>query len=362
MRYIDEAALSDITVGSTILGSGGGGDPYVGMLLAREVIRKHGPATLVDLDELPDDAVVAFVAGVGAPGVLVEKLPREQDSVLALRELECHLGVTITHAAPAEAGGLNAVVPFAVASAKVPVVDADGMGRAFPALEMVTPTLHGALAAPMALVDEHGNVVILKSPTNEWAERIVRAITVASGCHMVCAAYVMTGVQAKAWLVRGALSLAEKLGKELRAARASHTSPVDAIVKTQHGVLLFEGKITAVERRTDGGWTVGEAQIEGSGSFASREMVLHFQNENLAAIRDGEVVATTPDLIMALGAESGEPIPAEEIRYGYRVAVVGMPSNERWRTEAGLALAGPHRFGYDLDFKPVEGEKAACAR
>lgn len=363
MRYIDESTLADITVGSTILGAGGGGDPYIGMLLAREVIRKHGPLTLIDLDELPDDAVVAFVGGVGAPGVLVEKLPREQDAVLALRTLERHLGVAITHVAPAEAGGMNAIVPLAAASAGLPVVDADGMGRAFPAMEMVTPTLHGAQSTPMAMVDEHGNAVLLTCPTNSWSERIGRAVTVASGCHMIAAAYPMTGRQAKDWLVKGALSMAERLGKRLREARTAHTSPVDAVVDAQGGVVLFEGKVTGVDRRTERGWTMGEAQIEGNGDFDRQTMTLHFQNENLAAIRNGAVVATVPDLIMAMGAESGEPIPAEEIRYGYRVVVIGMPCDPQWRTAAGLELAGPRRFGYEIDFRPVEGQAVSlCAR
>jgi DUF917 family protein len=130
----------------------------------------------------------------------------------------------------------------------------------------------------------------------------------------------------------------------------------------QGGVVLFEGKVTGVERRTERGWTMGEAQIEGSGSFDRQTMTLHFQNEHLAAIRDGVVVATVPDLITALGAESGEPITAEEIRYGYRVVVIGMPCDPQWRTAAGLELAGPRRFGYDLDFRPVEEQAVgSCA-
>ena len=52
---------------------------------------------------------------------------------------------------------------------------------------------------------------------------------------------------------------------------------------------------------------------------------------------------------MTLEAESGEPIPAEELRYGFRVCVIGLACDERWHTEAGLALTGPRRFGYDLD-------------
>jgi len=70
--------------------------------------------------------------------------------------------------------------------------------------------------------------------------------------------------------------------------------------------------------------------------------------------RDGIFIATVPDLIMALELDTGEPVPVEEIRYGYRVAVVGLPCDSRWRTEAGLAIAGPRRFGYEMDYRPVE--------
>ena len=94
--------------------------------------------------------------------------------------------------------------------------------------------------------------------------------------------------------------------------------------------------------------------IAGTGANEGSTLVLHFQNEHLVAFVDGVAVATVPDLIMILEAETGEPIPAEDVRYGYRVAVVGMPCDPRWRTEAGVALAGPRAFGYDVDFVPVE--------
>jgi DUF917 family protein len=360
MREIDERALEDLVIGSTVLGAGGGGDPYVGKLLAREAIRRHGPVTLVDLDEVPDDAEVVFLAGMGAPGVLVEKLPRSDDVIEALRALEGYTGRRFTHLAPAEAGGLNAITPMpAAAVLGLPVVDADGMGRAFPALELVTPTLYGGSCTPLAMVDEHGNRLVLEAPTNAWAEKIARSVTVASGCVTMMAIYPMTGAQAKQWLVRGALGLAERIGRLLRETRAAHGDPVDALVRDQGGVLLMEGKVSAVERRNERGWTIGEAAIEGSGEFRDATMTLQFQNEHLVAVRDGAVVATVPDLIMALAADSGEPIPAEEIRYGYRVAVVGLPCDAHWRTEAGLEIAGPRRFGYDVDYRPVEQPVAA---
>ena len=72
------------------------------------------------------------------------------------------------------------------------------------------------------------------------------------------------------------------------------------------------------------------------------------------AIRDGEVLASVRDLIAILDSERGSPITTEELRYGFRVAVIAMPSDEKWRTPAGVELGGPRYFRYDLDFVPGE--------
>ena len=355
VQLIDESALDEITVGSTVLGSGGGGDPYVGQLLARDAIRRFGPVPLVDLDEVPDDAKLVFIAGIGAPGVLIEKLPRATEYEKVLQQLERFTGETYGYVCPAEAGGLNAVTPFATAAARgLPVVDADGMGRAFPYLELVTPTLYGGEATPMVMVDEHGNTMFLECRENAWSEAYARAAVLASGANAAMALYPMTGAEAKERLVRGALGLAQELGQAIQAARAQHTSPVDAVLQNRKGVRLFTGKVEEVERRNERGWTIGTATLSGIDRNQGSAMTIHFQNENLAAERDGTVVATSPDLIMAMEMDTGTPIPAEEIRYGYRVAVVGLPADSHWRTPAGIEIAGPRRFGYEIDYHPVE--------
>lgn len=360
MRLIDEQALADITFGSTILGSGGGGDPYVGMLLVRDAIRRRGAIQMVDVDEVPDDANVVFIAGIGAPGVIIEKLPRAVEYERVLRDLERFTGMRFDYVCPSEAGGFNAVTPFATASAVgVPVIDADGMGRAFPSLELVTPTLYGASATPMVMIDEHDNTMFLESESNAWAEDYARAAVVASGANGVMAVYPMTGAQAKEWLVRGTVTAAEELGRAVREARAAHTSPVEAVLSAHGGVLLFTGKIDAVKRENTRGWTIGEAELVGLDGDEGSRFTLMFQNENLAAMRDGHFVATTPDLIMTLDLDSGEPIPTERIRYGYRVAIIGLPADARWRTERGLRVAGPRRFGYEVDYRPVENARSS---
>jgi DUF917 family protein len=233
------------------------------------------------------------------------------------------------------------------------LLDADGMGRAFPEVQMVTATLHGISATPMAIGDEKGNSAILNTIDNWWTERIARTMTIQMGGVAMIALYAMSGAQARAALVPGTVSLAMRLGQAIRTARRQKEDPIAAVLHITGGQRLFRGKIVDVIRRTERGFARGEATFQGLDGDEGHQLVIQFQNENLIAIRDGEVVASVPDLITVLDAETGEPITTETLRYGFRVVVVGMPCAPAWRTDAGLALVGPRVFGYDVDYAPL---------
>lgn len=355
LRQVDERQMDDLAIGAAVLGAGGGGNPYLGALLAKRVIRQRGPVALVSVDEVPDDALVVPTAGMGAPTVGVEKLPRGDEHVRALRALERVLGRPATHTVSIEAGGSNSTVPFrAAAKLGIPVVDADGMGRAFPEIQMVTATLYGVSATPMALADEKGNTAVIDTIDNHWAERLARSLTIDMGCVAKIALYPLSGRQLKQAMIPGTISLATELGRRIRQTRAAHGDPITAILDRLGGYRLFDGKISDVERRTETGFARGQARITGSGEDAGSSLAVRFQNEHLVAVRDGEVVASVPDLIIVLDGETGAPITTEELRYGFRVTVVAAPCDSRWRTAQGLALVGPRAFGYDLDYMPVE--------
>jgi len=61
-----------------------------------------------------------------------------------------------------------------------------------------------------------------------------------------------------------------------------------------------------------------------------------------------------PDLITILDLETAEPITTERLRYGYRVVVIGIPCDPKWRTPRGLEVVGPRYFGYNIEYKPIE--------
>jgi DUF917 family protein len=256
---------------------------------------------------------------------------------------------------PIEAGGVNSMLPFVVAArGRVPIVDADGMGRAFPELQMVTPTLDGISATPLALADDKGNAVLLETIDNHWTERFARSVTVDMGCSAMLAQYPMTGRQIAASTIHGSLTLARRIGAIIRSTRQAHSDVVAEVAAVTGGFVVFTGKVVDVGRRTERGFARGSATVEGLDRHAERRLQLDFQNEHLLARVDGEVVVSVPDLITVLDLETGEPVTTEGLRYGFRVAVLAIPSPAQWRTEAGLRLVGPRYFGYDVDYIPVE--------
>lgn len=345
-------AIEGLARGAAVLGTGGGGDPYIGALLARRAVETHGPVTVVGLDELPDDALVLTVAMMGAPTVMVEKLPSLDEVIAPVRALGASLGRPVTHVACAEIGGVNSTIPVAAAAALgLPLLDADGMGRAFPELQMVLPTLYDVTASPLAFSDEKGNVGVLNTVDNHWTERIARVACVEMGCSIMISGFPMDGSTARAALVDGSLSHCVAIGAGLAEARAEKSDPVTRVVEILGGREFFAGKVVDVERATTTGFARGRARIDG----ADGSLTLSFQNEHLMAEAGGEVLVTTPDLIIVLDHESGEPITTEGLRYGQRVRVVAAPSDPRWHGPEALAMVGPGYFGYDTASRRFDG-------
>lgn len=361
LKQIDIGDMKNIALGGAFLGTGGGGDPYIGRLMAEQAIAQNGPVKVLDVESLADDALIVPVAMMGAPTVMLEKLPRGDEAAAALEALQNYLGKRADAVFCIEAGGLNSTIPIAVsAAAKLPIIDGDGMGRAFPELQMVSMTMHGIAACPMVMADEKGNSIVLNSVDNLSTEKFARVITVEMGGAGLIALYPMTGLEAKKSILRGSLSLINSIGEIIHSEQGQNRNPADRLAKDLDGVRLFEGRVLDVDRRTEGGFARGSCKIAGLGPDDGNEITLEFQNEFLIAkTGDGAPRALTPDLICLLDLETGQPITTEQIRYGFRVIVFGLPCNPQWRSEHGLELVGPKYFGYDLDYQPIETLNAA---
>src|SRR5438094_833148 len=249
-RLLDPDSLCALSRGSAILGAGGGGDAHVTLLQALQATEDFGPVPLVDLDELPDDALIMPCAGIGATTVILEKFENGDEGARLREHLQFVTGRPVAALMAIEIGGGNALLPITwAARIGLPVVDADGIGRAFPEIPQVVMHLAGIPASPAVLTDERGNMAVFRTISGDWLE---------------------------------------------------------------------------------------------------------LQNENLVALERGRVLASVPDLITVLDSETADAIATEVLRYGQRVTVIAFACDPVWRTERGIAVAGPRAFGYDFDYLPVE--------
>lgn len=354
--------VDDLARGAAILGTGGGGDPYLGALMLRQAILDHGPVELIDVEELADDAFVTPFGMMGAPTVIIEKIPNGAEMVEAMRALERYRGEPVRAILCAEIGGVNALLPLVLAARSgLPAVDGDGMGRAFPQLQMTTYNIAGVPAGPMIMADEYCNTVVIDSARAIEIERLGRSMVVAMGGSTNICLYPMHGRDAKRSIVRGTVSLALALGRTVREARTGGGDPFDALLQFlrgtqyyQHCRILFEGKTVDLLRETRSGWAFGRLQIDGTGDCAGRQVEIQFQNEHLVAYEGKRVLTIVPDLIAVLDGATAEPITTEGLKYGQRVSVLGISAAPIMRTPEALAVFGPQAFGLPDPFTPIE--------
>lgn len=365
-RKIDEKDIEEITLGASILATGGGGDPEIGLLWAKKVLASGKEIIMVNAEDVPDDILAASPACLGSALVLTEKPPSAEVLNIAIDTLQRYVGKELQATIPLECGGVNSTLAYAAAGEYgVPVIDIDGMNRAFPQLQMTSWVTHGVHASPTVSANNGGSVTVIDSKDNDLlAENIARRVAMAYGGISWVATYPMTGKELKETSILGSQSIAWDVGKAVFKARKDHSDPIEGLLKALketrnvEGYKVFKGKIIDIRREfgseANKGFTLGKVTMEGINEYKGSVAELDFQNEWLIVRIDGVVKCLPPDLIAILDSETGEPIRTDVMKYGYRGSIILIPAHERMRTEKGMETFGPRCFGYDMDYAPIE--------
>ncbi len=265
-RLLAPDALHALARGCAVLGAGGGGDTYLTLLQALQATEDYGPVALVNVDELPDDALIMPCGGIGAPTVSIEKIENGDEGDRLRDHLQFLTGRTVAALMASEIGGGNGVLPVTWAARMgLPVVDADGMGRAFPEVPQVAMQLAGISPSPAVMTDERGNLVLFQAISGHWIERLERAAAVEFGGAASSTEFTLTAAQARTATVRNSVSLAIRIGSAVLDATGS---PVNALIAEIGAFRLVGGKVADVERHTTSGFVRGSVVIEGLGADA----------------------------------------------------------------------------------------------
>ena len=368
----NEQECEDLTRGLCFEATGGGGDPRLGLKILLDRLEVGQPIGWVDPASLSDDAWTVMTCGIGgrldqggtaeelaALGCLEDKYDEMEATVAAIRALQESEGVRVEAIVPGEIGALAVSIAIAVGlELGIPVVDGDyAGGRAVPEVDQGIPEFRGVPFCPMALVTRWGDVVIVKETVSlAMADRISRMMTLASYGAVGACWDLLPMKQARGLLVDGTLSKALHVGKVIREAREKGADPVAEAVRTIDGWLLFEGEISATEIADEQSYAfgVGTHELEGLGSFEGHTFRVWYKNEYHVSWLDGNPFVSSPDSMVIVDLETGEPALSFDFSVGDRVAVVGRRAWEGFRSQEGLEVFGPRHFGFDLDYVPIE--------
>ncbi|MEM6475348.1 MAG: DUF917 domain-containing protein [Pseudomonadota bacterium] len=363
---MDADALEDALVGSSYLGTGGGGS----LAEARELIAKDLAAglsfTALPVSALADTDRVACPYGLASLADTSEDMQARLDAAengfedpvqAAFEALEKHLDQKFSGVILGEIGPLSLAEGLSIAARLgVPALDADTVGRAVPEINQHSVKVAGVPLTPIGAATPFGDEMIVETLGDpSRAEDILRSISVVSReCGVADSP--ITGAQAKqkGTLVTDSLTLARNIGKAVRDAKSAGSDPIEAARKAGDGYLLFTGTVSGTEWRDEDGFLQGKVRLTGTDDFAGRSFETDVKNEHLVARRNGEVIATCPDLISVIDVESGDGIVNPGYENGQAVAVLGFRSDPICRSEGGLAVFSPRYFGYDLDYVPIE--------
>ncbi len=318
-----EAALA----GGAVLAAGGGGWAEHGRILGTAAIHAGRPV-LMHPEELPDDAMVATAAAIGAPGDQTNWEMLAVDYVRAAQLLEKELGRRIDAFMIGQNGmssTLNGWLPAVMMQAVV--LDAVGDIRAHPTADMGSMGMH-ADPAPTIQTAAGG-----KRAEGRYIELVTRGATgrvspilrtaghMAGGFIASCRNPVPNGfVKRRAAL--GGISYALDLGAAILEARpAGGRAVLGAICRQTRGAILAEGPALRQSLRY-------AETAHDIGVFRVGDAVLHLMNEWMAVDLGAGRAATFPDVITTLDIETGRPVSAGRIRDGQGLAVLRIPAAE----------------------------------
>ncbi len=385
LKTLNKKQIIDICYGATFLGSGGGGPFKTGNTLIGTLKIKQGKSNLYDAVQtlvnnvfrnLPEDVEVtvktveevddhvgltAVVAFIGSPNAMLQ-LDNVDPVIAAFEKLNDQLKLKnqrIGYVIPVELGALNSIVPILVAAQKeIPVINADGAGRAVPSLTTTTFGAADLSANPTILAKSEKKGISVFVETAAEAESFVRPVLEFFDEQAGLAMWAMDKeTLQRAVPIRGTLQLAQEVGELF-----NHTAifPEQSVEYIIHAIVqklneygwqaapVFAGIVQPPEQKTQGGFDYGTVILRNEEN--QQEAWIYNQNENLIAWnpQKSAPIITAPDsicylyidrdlngsVLRVLPFSNADIIPLGIV--GKMAILIGIVAHEEWQSNLKL--------------------------
>lgn len=324
MFKMNGSDIRDMIYGATILGGGGGGACSSGEMALDQFKEDHGiqndddlMVQVMDVSEMDGSGYAACTAAMGAPTKFKEVriAPYINGSFDHLRKMAEEKRKDLMYSISVEIGGFNTLVPLLVAMEKgIPFIDADGTGRAVPALDTLLLHINGLATSPLAMSDSKGNRVSIElenAMDAHMGEAVGRNLCVAFGQMAGLSGWMVKKTDIENNLPLNSVSISRKIGHVLRSISGSTEGIFQRLAKEAglECVELDRGQVVNAGNEQASGFDKGFVEIKGSKGIWKT----HFLNENLIVERDGQPVMTAPDITCYINADTGAPLSNADI-------------------------------------------------
>jgi DUF917 family protein len=335
---IEQAQLSELARGFSLLGSGGGGSTDLLELMLADA--PDWPVTLHAPDELDPATPCLAAAFVGSTYLLTERIPDLDPFGSLIEAAERWTGVRAGAVCSLEAAGLNGLSPMLLAGDRS-FVDADFMGRALPRVDQLSLFVDSVPGTVTVCSSGADGIVLVATDRAADVEQVVRGAVVQAGGvgPIVVAGFTVGDLREHAIL--GNHRRALELGSAFEAAASA---PLPELAARLGGRMLGNGRVTDVEASpTD----PHASTIELTDDRGEISRIIA-RSEFLAFMRNGVVEAATPEIIVTLDSISRDILLVDGVAASRHVAVIALPAPEWWMARPErLARVAPAAFGLD---------------
>lgn len=317
------------------------------------LLERNGPVPLRRVETMPEDTPCVSVCVIGSGPAMADLPPAGDEFEMAIARLERVQGARFGAVYPLAAATVSAIVPVVAASQlDIPLLDADGMGRAFALIHHTAMHLAGVCPAPLTAQGPTGESVLIDVPNGARADRLLRPNVDALGGWAALAAYPTTAGVLRRAAVPGTVSRLLDVGRLL----LERTDP--ELLITRLGAIIGSrrigrGRIAELEhlsRPTD--LTIPahpSSLVADEVGGLGRQLRIELRSEAVAVFADGELVGGAPDLLCLLDASRGELATLDSLQIGDLVDVIVTPADALWYSADGIRMVGLASYNIPLD-------------
>ena len=347
-----------LAIGAKLIGCGGGGNPIVIQKLLMSSMNDQDAITVNTISDLKDELVV----GMGIMGSTVfynENIPSGWEGIEVLKRYESNVSRKIGAIIPVEIGGINGLVPLLAAfQNNVPVVDGDGMGKAFPELNMTTFHLNHIPVLPLVLHSHDRYMVFQGQEDIVITSKKAKKYIAENGGYVHFVGFAAPAQKMKVAMIPGSLNLIYRLGAAAKSNKKIFEKLDEIITVFENSLYgkpinIAQGVVTEVNRWFESGALIGTFTVEGRTSNSNKSVEIEFRNEFISI----KGICTTPDLILVLNDEKLTPYSVSEIQDGLPVTILAVPAPNILRTKEILDIVGPQNFNLKDSYQPLKEDQ-----